>query len=122
MQGTSREALVETEITPNSLRARTDGRAGRVVFNVNHDAGWRSRTPGTSAVVESKGLVAVDFAEGTRALRIEYRPTSFVWGAAISLACLAATALAITLDRRPGGAAAPMSHETEREHGCVESS
>ena len=121
MQGASREALLDTEITPNSLRARTDGRAGRVVFNVNYDPGWRSRTPGTSAVFASNGLVAVDVTEGTRALRIDYRPTSFVWGATISLASLAATALAIALDRRHRATTAQTAHETAREYGSVES-
>jgi hypothetical protein len=122
MLGADREALLETEITPNSLRATTDGRAGRVVFNVNYDPGWRSRTPGTSAVVESSGLVAVDVAEGTRALRIDYRPTSFVWGTAMTLAFLAATAVSIGLDPRHRRPATPTSPETKREQGSVESS
>ena len=89
MRGQGRDAIVDFEITPNHLFATTDGRAGTLVFNVNHAAGWKTRSPGTGEVFASTGLLAVEVEEGTRHVRIDYRPASFILGAGISSVTLA---------------------------------
>lgn len=101
MVGEPLGALTTTEVTPNHLLVETDGRAGTVVFNVNHDDGWRAADAGTPDPVARGGLVAVELAAGATHAALVYRPASFLWGAAWSgLSAVALVILGIRASRR----------------------
>jgi hypothetical protein len=109
MVGQPPSALTATEVTPNRLSVRTDGRAGTVVFNVNHDGGWRAADAGTPDPFARGGLLAVELAAGTTHAALVYRPASFVWGATwsgLSVVALALMGLRARRGRRRSDAGA----------------
>ena len=93
------EAIVARNITPNALTAQTDGRAGVVVFNVNHDPGWKTATPGADNPIKQRGRLAVRLASGTTQVTLRYQPLAFELGALVTASTLA-FAVVRTLRRR----------------------
>ncbi len=86
--------------TPNRVvvEASLDG-PGQVVLNQNYARGWRVRG-GTSGAKWVNGFIGCDAAPGESRITFEYRPTSAVWGAWLSLATLAAVAAGLALSKK----------------------
>jgi uncharacterized membrane protein YfhO len=108
MQGAPRDAIVNSVTTPNSLNVQTDGREGTVIFNVNYDPGWKTRTPGVRDPVSASGLLAVRLPAGSSGATLQYRPAAFTWGVLV-------TALMITMGVAILGLAIRKRHTAARE-------
>jgi len=69
---------------------------GWVVTSIPNWPGWRADLDGkrVSLAVANHAFVAVQVPKGRHRIRLEYRPRTFVWGAATSLATVAALLLA----------------------------
>ncbi len=89
MHDEAHEAIVSQRITPSELSVQTDGRPGVVVFNVNHDPGWKSITPGAADPIKIRGRLALRLAAGETEVTLQYRPTAFTLGALLTAATLA---------------------------------
>jgi hypothetical protein len=87
-------------LTPNRVSVTTNGAAGTLVVNRNHDDGWKSVGAAPVTVSNEAGLIAVRLAPGERQVELAYRPRSFAIGAAVSLASLAVW-LGLLFRRRP---------------------
>jgi len=81
--------ILEHEITLNTRRVRTNGRAAHIIFNSNYAPGWKTSTPGVEDPRPVHGLLAVEVPEGIHELEVHYRPPAFVLGAFISSVTIA---------------------------------
>ena len=97
-------ATVESfAFTANGAHAtvHSDGDA-LVLFSMNDDRGWRARVDGRSApiVVADGALMAVAVGAGSHRVELDYRPRSFIAGAAVTFATIIGLAVFVWYDGR----------------------